>query len=72
MHSPPAEWSLLAAYFIALDVLRARGETDRDTLSECVREGFRIHTPRGRALFTVTLAAGAVAFHRHICKEVAW
>lgn len=70
MRSPSAEWSLLAGYFIALDVLRARGEADADTLSECLRDGFRVHTPRGRTLFTATLAAGAVAFHRHICKEV--
>lgn len=70
MNSPRVEWTLLAAYFIALDVIRARGEADSDTASECIRDAFRVHTPHGRTLFTAILAAGAVAFHRHICKEV--
>lgn len=69
MHSPKAEWSLLAAYFVALDVMRARGEADADTLSEVIRNGCRVDTRTGRLAFTATLAASAVAFHRHICKE---
>lgn len=69
MHSPKAEWSLLAAYFVVLDVMRARGEADADTLSEVIRQGCRVDTTRGRLAFTAGLAASAVVFHRHICKE---
>lgn len=69
MRSPRAEWVLFAAHFAILDYLRARGEADQDTLSEVCRDGFRVDTPRGWWTFTAGLAASAVAFHRHICKE---
>lgn len=72
MHSPPVEWSLGVAYLGVLDIVRDRGEPDGDTLTECIREGFRVHTPRGRAAFTLALTASAVLFHRHICKETPW
>lgn len=67
--SAPTEWAMFAAHFLALDYLRARGEADHDTASECIRSAFRVHTPRGRLAFTATLAAGAVGFWVHICKE---
>lgn len=69
MQSPRAEWTLGIVYLVVLDWLRARGEADDDTLSEVIRNGCHVETRTGRAAFTVTLAAGAVAFHRHICKE---
>lgn len=69
MQSPRAEWTLGILYLVTLDVLRALGEADHDTLSEVIRNGCRVNTPRGRAAFTAGLAVGAVAFHRHICKE---
>lgn len=69
MKSPRAEWSLLVAYFIALDVMRARGEADSDTLSECARESFRVHTPRGRIAWRFALVGGGLLLDRHICKE---
>ncbi len=71
MQSAPLEWTLHLAFPVLVDIIRDRGEPDGDTLSEVIREVFRVHTPRGRLAFTATLAAGAVAFHRHICKEVA-
>ena len=72
MRSPRVEWSLGFIYLGVLDVLRDRGEPDGDTLTECIREGFRVHTPAGRAAFTAALAVSAVSFHRHICKETPW
>lgn len=69
MQSPSVEWALLLAHGTAVDFLRDRGEPDGDTLSEVIRTVFRVHTPGGRAAFTITLAAGAAVFHRHICKE---
>lgn len=72
MKSPPIEWALDIAKLGVLDVIRDQGEPDGDTLSECIRVWFRVHTPAGRAAFTVALGAGGVAFWRHICKEVTW
>lgn len=72
MQSAPLEWSLALAYPVIVDIVRNWGDPDGDTLSEVTRDVFRVHTPRGRLAFTATLAAGAVAFHRHICKEVTW
>lgn len=69
MQSPPIEWALGIGYLAIVDVLRDRGEPDGDTLSEVVRSTFAVHTPRGRAAFTLALAAGAAVLHRHICKE---
>lgn len=68
MHSPPLEWSLGIGHLAILDWIRDRGEPDSDTLSECIREAFQVHSPRGYLTFTATVVAGAVLFHRHICK----
>lgn len=38
MQSPPAEWVLGIGYLAVLDYLRARGEADGNTLSECTRD----------------------------------
>ena len=69
MQSPPIEWGLGITYLAVLDVLRDHGEPDGDTLSEVIRTSFAVHTTRGRAAFTIALAAGAGLFWRHICKE---
>lgn len=69
MQSPPIEWTAGITYLAFLDWYRDRGEPDGDTLSECIRDAFHVHTPRGRIAFTLTLAAGAAVLHRHICKE---
>lgn len=68
MRSPAVEWSLAVGHLAVLDWIRDRGEPDRDTLSEVIRETFHVDTPAGRAVFTAVLGLGAVAFHRHICK----
>lgn len=65
MQSPRAEWALGIGYLAILDYLRARGDADEDTFSECVRDLVGRH-PRGRPAFTAVVALGAFAFHRHI------
>lgn len=70
MQSPPIEWALGIGHLAVLDWLRDRGEPDADTLSEVIRDVFRVDTPHGRLAFTLTLAAGAAVLHRHICKEM--
>lgn len=72
MKSPPLEWTLHIAFPLLVDYIRDRGEPDGDTLTEVIRDAFRVHTPAGRAAVTVAIAAGAVAFRQHICKEVTW
>jgi hypothetical protein len=67
MQSPPLEWTLAIGHLAVLDYVRARGEADRDTLSECVRDLIERH-PGGRAVFTAVYAAGAVLLYRHICR----
>lgn len=69
MQSPRIEWALMAAHFGVVDYLRDRGEPDGDTASECIRNIFAVHTPGGRAAFTLTLALGSGMFWRHIVKE---
>lgn len=69
MQSPPVEWALGIAYLGVIDVLRDRGDPDGDTLSEVIRDTFRVHSPGGRSAFTLTLALGAGMFWRHIVKE---
>jgi hypothetical protein len=69
MHSPPIEWALGIGYLAVLDVVRDRGDPDGDTLSECVRDLFRVHRPEGRAAFGAAVIAGGLILHRHICKE---
>lgn len=68
MHSPPLEWGLGIGYLVALDVLRDRGEPDKDTLSECIRDAFKVETPIGFAIFTASAVGGFTIFHRHIVK----
>ena len=72
MHSPPLEWTLDIARLGILDVIRDRGEPDGDTLSECIRVWFRVHTPLGRLVWRGVLYGGAHLLDRHICKEVTW
>lgn len=72
MHSPRVEWVLGIGYLAVVDLLRDRGEPDGDTLSEVIREVFAVHTPLGRARFTVALIGSGAIFHRHICKETTW
>lgn len=72
MQSAPTEWALAFAFVGLVDFIRDIGEPDGDTLSECIRTCFRVDTPRGRLVFTATLAASAVGFRRHICKDVTW
>lgn len=68
MHSPPAEWALGIGYLAVLDVIRNRGDPDGDTLTECLRESFRVHRPEGRAALGAAIAAGGVVLFRHLCK----
>jgi hypothetical protein len=63
--SAPAEWVLFGAHLVVLDVIRARGEADFDTASECIRAAVARHR-FGPAVFTTALAGGALWFHRHI------
>lgn len=65
MKSPAAEWTLGIAYLTALDLLRARGEADEDTLSEVIR-GYVVRHPLGRHALAAALAVGSIAFYRHI------
>lgn len=65
MKSPAAEWTLGIAYLGTLDLLRARGEADEDTLSEVIRAGVARH-PAGRHALAAVLAVGSLAFYRHI------
>lgn len=69
MKSPAAEWTLGIAYLGTLDLLRARGEADDDTLSEVIR-GLVARHPLGSHALAVALAAGSVAFHRHIVNPL--
>ena len=56
---------MFGAHFLALDYLRARGDADADTASECLRALVARH-PHGPAIFTVALIGGCAWFHRHI------
>lgn len=67
MRSPRAEWTLAIGHLALLDYLRARGEADSDTLSECLRELVE-RTPHGRAIFAAAVGVGAFVFHRHIVR----
>lgn len=65
MQSPRIEWTLAIGHLAVLDYVRAKGEPDQDTLSECLRTAVE-RAPYGRVLFAASLAAGALVFHRHI------
>ena len=67
MQSPHAEWPALIGALAFVDYLRARGEADGDTASEVLRDTFARH-PQGRHLFTLTWAAFAFWFWRHITR----
>lgn len=67
--SAPTEWAMFAAHFVALDYLRARGEADADTASECLRSLVARHQ-HGPLLFTVALLGGTAWFHRHILRPL--
>lgn len=69
MKSPPAEWALGIGYLAVLDLIRAHGEADQDTLSECLRAVVARH-PNGHHLFAAAVAVSAYAFHRHICDPL--
>lgn len=69
MKSPAIEWSLGIGYLAALDYLRARGEADSDTLSEVCRDLVARH-PLGHHALALALAAGSIAFHRHIVQPL--
>lgn len=69
MQSAPLEWSLHIAFPVLVDVIRDRGEPDGDTLSEVIRDVFRVHTPVGRLVWRGFLYGGAHLLDRHICKE---
>ena len=68
MQSPRVEWVLGIGYLAAVDLIRARGEADGDTLSECTRDLIERH-PAGRAAFTLGYIVGAVALWRHLCAK---
>lgn len=65
---PAAEWGLFALHVAVVDWLRDRGEPDADTITEVLREVFRVHTAPGRAALATTLAGGSVVLYRHLCK----
>lgn len=69
MQSPPAEWALGIGYLVILDLIRAHGDADKDTLSEVIRDTVARH-PRGRPLFAIAVAAGALGFYRHIDRPL--
>jgi hypothetical protein len=54
----------------ALDWWCDMGDPDEDTISECCRKVFAVHTPPGRVAFTVALAAGSTWLHSHILKQL--
>lgn len=62
MQSPPIEWSLSIGHLLVLNLLRDRGEPDKDTISENVRPWARRHP----AAFTTLCVAAPVWFWRHI------
>lgn len=53
-----------------LDWYLDQGEPDNDTCSEQIRRLFFVHTPAGKAAFTLALAGGASWLHGHICKTL--
>ena len=65
MKSPAAEWTLGIGYLAVLDLIRAHGEADADTLSEVLRNLVARH-PNGERLFAAGLLVGSIALYRHI------
>ncbi len=71
MHSPRMQWSPRLAALAIEDVVCDRGEPDGDTLSEVIREVFRVDTLAGRRRWIAFEVGCLVLLHRHICKQVA-
>jgi hypothetical protein len=65
MQAPSVEWGMAIGHLLVLDYLRARGDADNDTASECLRSIVARHQ-LGPAAFTVALVGGCAWFHRHI------
>lgn len=65
MQSPPLEWTLAIANLAALDYLRARGDADADTLSECVRPWAERHP----VAFTAACVAVPAWFWCHVERD---
>lgn len=69
MKSPGAEWVLGIGYLAALDVIRAHGEADDDTLSEVLRGHVARH-PHGKRLFAAAVLSLGIWFHQHITSPL--
>ena len=69
MKSPPVEWALGIGYLAAIDIIRAKGDPDDDTLSEIIRGHVARH-PHGERLFAAALLATGIWFHHHITSPL--
>lgn len=69
-HTSRVLWGTWVAFFVIYETITLANGKDDDTLSETTRRAFRTRTSKaGRALFTVTVAGGAVWFLLHILTE---
>lgn len=69
-HTSRILWGTWVAFFVIYETITLVNKQDDDTLSETTRRAFRTRTSKaGRALFTVTIAGGAVWFLFHILTE---
>lgn len=69
MQSPPLELVIDVAHRAALNLLRARGEADADTISEVTRAVVE-RIPHGPELLAVGLAGLSAGFWWHIVKPL--
>ena len=69
MKSPGAEWVLGIGYLAAIDIIRAKGDPDDDTISECLRAVVERH-PQGQRMLAAALVVGGVGFYKHICDPL--
>lgn len=69
MKSPPVEWALGIGYLAAIDIIRAKGDPDDDTLSEIIRGHVDRH-PHGERLFAAALLTAGIWFHHHITSPL--
>jgi hypothetical protein len=69
MRRPALFWGDTLTALGIVDLWCARNAVVGDSLSECSRAWFRVHTPAGELAFTTALTAGAVILHRHICRK---